>query len=346
MKIPFNVNLTGKTAIVTGGSGTLCSAMAYGLAVSGAKTAIIGRNKSNMEKVVNELTSNALKEHNAAVTIKGYCSDVTDKEELTKTCEAIKAELGSCDILINGAGGNQPGAITSVEMLKKEPEDDDYSFWNLDETKIREVMELNFMGTLLPIQVFTRDMVKKRRGSIINIASVSSILPLTKVVTYSNAKSAILNLTQWLATHMGESGIRCNAIAPGFYAAKQNHDLLFNKDGSLTPRARKIIAGTPMGRFGNPEELIGAAHAACFSMALSLMLSEEGYTATSIDTVAVVTLDKSGGGFAITQIALQSKIVLPGIEADAFDGIIQKAKAGCPVSQLLKAEITLDYTLN
>lgn len=259
MKIPFNVNLTGKTAIVTGGSGTLCSAMAYGLAVSGAKTAIIGRNKANMEKVVNELTSNALKEHNAAVTIKGYCSDVTDKEELTKTYETIKAELGSCDILINGAGGNQPGAITSVEMLKKEPEDDDYSFWNLDETKIREVMELNFMGTLLPIQVFTRDMVKKRSGSIINIASVSSILPLTKVVTYSNAKSAILNLTQWLATHMGESGIRCNAIAPGFYAAKQNHDLLFNKDGSLTPRARKIITGTPMGRFGNPEELIGAA---------------------------------------------------------------------------------------
>lgn len=259
MKIPFNVNLTGKTAIVTGGSGTLCSAMAYGLAVSGAKTAIIGRNKANMENVVNELTSNALKEHNAAVTIKGYCSDVTDKEELTKTYEAIKAELGSCDILINGAGGNQPGAITSVEMLKKEPEDDDYSFWNLDETKIREVMELNFMGTLLPIQVFTRDMVKKRSGSIINIASVSSILPLTKVVTYSNAKSAILNLTQWLATHMGESGIRCNAIAPGFYAAKQNHDLLFNKDGSLTPRARKIIAGTPMGRFDNPEELIGAA---------------------------------------------------------------------------------------
>ena len=152
----------------------------YGLAVSGAKTAIIGRNKANMENVVNELTSNALKEHNAAVTIKGYCSDVTDKEELTKTYEAIKAELGSCDILINGAGGNQPGAITSVEMLKKEPEDDDYSFWNLDETKIREVMELNFMGTLLPIQVFTRDMVKKRSGSIINIASVSSILPLVK----------------------------------------------------------------------------------------------------------------------------------------------------------------------
>ena len=156
-------------------------------------------------------------------------------------------------------GGNQPGAITSIEMLKKEKEDSDYSFWNLDEDRIRDVMDLNYMGTLLPIQVFTKDMVEKRSGSIINIASVTSILPLTKVMAYGNAKSAILNLTQWLAVHFGESGIRCNAIAPGFYAAEQNHDLLFNTDGSYTDRARKIIAGTPMGRFGNPEELIGAA---------------------------------------------------------------------------------------
>ena len=144
-------------------------------------------------------------------------------------------------------------------LLKKEKEDSDYSFWNLDEDRIRDVMDLNYMGTLLPIQVFTKDMVEKRSGSIINIASVTSILPLTKVIAYGNAKSAILNLTQWLAVHFGESGIRCNAIAPGFYAAEQNHDLLFNADGSYTDRARKIIAGTPMGRFGNPEELIGAA---------------------------------------------------------------------------------------
>lgn len=120
-------------------------------------------------------------------------------------------------------------------------------------------MDLNYMGTLLPIQVFTKDMVEKRSGSIINIASVTSIIPLTKVMAYGNAKSAILNLTQWLAVHFGESGIRCNAIAPGFYAAEQNHALLFNEDGTYTDRARKIVAGTPMGRFGNPEELIGAA---------------------------------------------------------------------------------------
>ena len=259
MKVPFNINLSGKTAIVTGGSGTLCSAMAYGLAVCGAKVAIIGRNKEKLASVSEKLTKDALDEYNKNVTVKGYSCNVINKDELSAAYETIKNELGSCDILINGAGGNQPGAITSIEMLKKEKEDSDYSFWNLDEDRIRDVMDLNYMGTLLPIQVFTKDMVEKRSGSIINIASVTSILPLTKVMAYGNAKSAILNLTQWLAVHFGESGIRCNAIAPGFYAAEQNHDLLFNADGTYTDRARKIITGTPIGRFGNPEELIGAA---------------------------------------------------------------------------------------
>ena len=201
MKVPFNINLSGKTAIVTGGSGTLCSAMAYGLAVCGAKVAIIGRNKEKLASVSEKLTKDALDEYNKNVIVKGYSCNVINKDELSA----------------------------------------------------------NYMGTLLPIQVFTKDMVEKRSGSIINIASVTSILPLTKVMAYGNAKSAILNLTQWLAVHFGESGIRCNAIAPGFYAAEQNHDLLFNADGTYTDRARKIIAGTPMGRFGNPEELIGAA---------------------------------------------------------------------------------------
>ena len=259
MKVPFNINLSGKTAIVTGGSGTLCSAMAYGLAVCGAKVAIIGRNKEKLASVSEKLTKDALDEYNKNVIVKGYSCNVINKDELSAAYETIKNELGSCDILINGAGGNQPGAITSIEMLKKEKEDSDYSFWNLDEDRIRDVMDLNYMGTLLPIQVFTKDMVEKRSGSIINIASVTSILPLTKVMAYGNAKSAILNLTQWLAVHFGESGIRCNAIAPGFYAAEQNHDLLFNADGTYTDRARKIITGTPIGRFGNPEELIGAA---------------------------------------------------------------------------------------
>ena len=221
MKVPFNINLSGKTAIVTGGSGTLCSAMAYGLAVCGAKVAIIGRNKEKLASVSEKLTKDALDEYNKNVTVKGYSCNVINKDELTAAYETIKNELGSCDILINGAGGNQPGAITSIEMLKKEKEDSDYSFWNLDEDRIRDVMDLNYMGTLLPIQVFTKDMVEKRSGSIINIASVTSILPLTKVMAYGNAKSAILNLTQWLAVHFGESGIRCNAIAPGFFLTEQ-----------------------------------------------------------------------------------------------------------------------------
>ena len=198
MKVPFNINLSGKTAVVTGGSGTLCSAMAYGLAVCGAKVAIIGRNKEKLASVSEKLTKDALDEYNKNVIVKGYSCNVINKDELSAAYETIKNELGSCDILINGAGGNQPGAITSIEMLKKEKEDSDYSFWNLDEDRIRDVMDLNYMGTLLPIQVFTKDMVEKRSGSIINIASVTSILPLTKVMAYGNAKSAILNLTQWL----------------------------------------------------------------------------------------------------------------------------------------------------
>ena len=257
MKVPFKTDLTGKTAIVTGGSGTLCSAIAYGLAVSGAKIALIGRRLDKLQEVTGDMTAKAEREYGKKVIVKGYSCDVTDKIGLVQVYEIIKRELGSCDILINGAGGNQPGAITSIEALEKEKGVDDYSFWNLDEDRIRDVMNLNYMGTLLPIQVFTKDMVEKRSGSIINIASVTSILPLTKVIAYGNAKSAILNLTQWLAVHLGESGIRCNAIAPGFYAAEQNHRLLYNEDRSFTKRAEKIIAGTPMRRFGNPEDLIG-----------------------------------------------------------------------------------------
>ena len=253
------IDLTGKTAIVTGGSGTLCSVMASGFAENGAKVAIIGRNKEKLAKVVEQIISEVEKRNGTAPIVKGYSCNVTNKAELEKTAEVIRKELGSCDILLNGAGGNQPGAITSVEMLQKDAADGEDSFWNLNEEKIRDVIELNYMGTLLPIQVFTRDMLQKRSGSVINIASVAGIQPLTKVMAYGNAKSAIVNLTQWMSTHFGASGIRCNAIVPGFYAAEQNHDLLFQPDGSYTPRAHKIITGTPMGRFGNPDDLVGAA---------------------------------------------------------------------------------------
>lgn len=245
------MRLLGKVAIVTGGSGVLCSGMARALAKEGASVAIIGRNVAKLEAVVESIKIETTSK------VCGYSCDVTDKLSLESTYEIIRAELGPCDILINGAGGNKSGAITSIEKMDETYSESDMSFWNLSEDAIREVYELNYMGTVLPVQVFTKDMVLRRSGTIINIASVAAILPLTKVVAYGNAKSSIISLTQWLATHFGKSGIRCNAIAPGFYAAEQNHDLLFNKDGSLTDRAGKIIAGTPMGRFGNPEDLIG-----------------------------------------------------------------------------------------
>ena len=160
MKVPFKTDLTGKTAIVTGGSGTLCSAIAYGLAVSGAKIALIGRRLDKLQEVTGDMTAKAEREYGKKVIVKGYSCDVTDKIGLVQVYEIIKRELGSCDILINGAGGNQPGAITSIEALEKEKGVDDYSFWNLDEDRIRDVMNLNYMGTLLPIQVFTKDMVE------------------------------------------------------------------------------------------------------------------------------------------------------------------------------------------
>lgn len=172
------------------------------------------------------------------VIVKGYSCDVTDKIGLVQVYEIIKRELGSCDILINGAGGNQPGAITSIEALEKEKGVDDYSFWNLDEDRIRDVMNLNYMGTLLPIQVFTKDMVEKKwkyyQHSFCNVYSSTH-----KSYCVWQCQSAILNLTQWLAVHLGESGIRCNAIAPGFYAAEQNHKLLYNEERSFTKRAKR-----------------------------------------------------------------------------------------------------------
>lgn len=250
MKLAYQVDLSGKTAIVTGGSGTLCSAMAEAFASCGAKVAIIARNREKLDEIVNSMQEKGLQ-------VAGYSCDVCDKQQLVDSYEKIKKDFGPCDILLNGAGGNKPDAIAGQEWLDAQTVTDD--FWQLSEDAIRDVTELNYMGTLLPIQVFSADMVKRHSGSIINISSVAGLLPLTKVVFYGNAKSAIVNLTQWLAVHLGQSGVRCNAIAPGFYAAKQNHDLLFNEDGSMKPRAEKIIAHTPMGRFGTPDDLIGAA---------------------------------------------------------------------------------------
>lgn len=251
MELPYQIDLSGKVAVVTGGSGVLCSAMAWALAKNGAKVALIGRSREKLAKLVDSMRAEGL-------DVSGYSCSVTDMAQLKETHQLIHKELGACDILINGAGGNRPDAMTKISRMGKDVGALDNSFWEMTEEGIRDVMDLNYLGTLFPIQVFSEDMKQKRSGSIINIASASSFLPLSKLVIYSNAKCAIKNLTQWLAVHFGQSGIRCNAIAPGFFAAEQNHDLLYKEDGTLTERAGDIIAGTPMGRFGTAQDLLGA----------------------------------------------------------------------------------------
>ena len=225
----------------------LCSAMAYGLAVNGAKVAIIGRNKEKLAKMSETLTENAKNEYGKDVTVKATAAMYWTKEELVKTYEQIKAELGSCGILINGAGGNQPGSHCICKDVKEGKTGGRLFFLGSKEENIRTVMDLNYMGTLLPIQVFTRDMVERERK---HYQYRFCFFHPSSFQGHGlfQCKSAVQSLTQWLAIHFGQSGIRCNAIVPGFYAAEQNHDPLFNKDGSYTDRAGDIIAGTPMGR--------------------------------------------------------------------------------------------------
>lgn len=194
------------------------------------------------------------------------------------------ADFGPCDILINGAGGNHPSATTDKEYY--EPGDldaDTKSFFDLDETGVASVFNLNFMGILIPTQAFARDMVAREGCNIINISSMNAYTPLTKIPAYSGAKSAVSNFTQWLAVHFSKVGIRVNAIAPGFFSGKQNAALLWNPDGTPTARTKKILAATPMGRFGQAEELLGA---------LLFLLNNE---AASFVTGVVIPVD---GGFS------------------------------------------------
>ena len=190
---------------------------------------------------------------------KAYKANVLDKESLTAVHEAVVKDLGTCDILINGAGGNNPRATTDKEYYEKGDIDaDTISFFDLDPSGVEFVFNLNFIGTLLPTQIFAQDMVDKEGCNILNISSMNAFTPLTKIPAYSGAKAAISNFTQWLAVHFSKAGIRVNAIAPGFFSTKQNAKLLFNDDGTPTPRTGKILAATPMGRFGESEELIGS----------------------------------------------------------------------------------------
>jgi len=251
MKLPFTVDLSGKVAVVTGAGGVLCSDMAKALAQCGAKVALLGRTLSSLEAVAEAIRA----EGGCA---KGYSADVLSRASLEAAAEAIHTDFGKVDILINGAGGNNPRASTDKEYY--EPGDLDAetkSFFDLDEEGVKYVFDLNFSGALIPTQVFAKDMVEGG-GCVINISSMNAYTPLTKIPAYSGAKAAISNFTQWLAVHFSRVGIRVNAIAPGFFSTKQNAALLWNADGTPTARTGKILAATPMGRFGESRELLGA----------------------------------------------------------------------------------------
>ncbi len=251
MKLPMTVDLTGKVAVVTGAGGVICSVLAEALAACGAKVAMLDLNEEAAQKNADGIVAQGF-------TAKGYKCNVLEKESIEAARAAIAADFGTCDILVNGAGGNNPRATTDDEYFKPEDMGQMKTFFDLDPDGVSFVFSLNYMGTLLPTQIFAKDMINKKGANIINIASMNAYTPLTKIPAYSGAKAAIVNFTEWLAVHFSKVGVRCNAIAPGFLATAQNHALLFNEDGTPTPRTGKILAGTPMDRFGEPEELIGA----------------------------------------------------------------------------------------
>lgn len=252
MKLPLKTDLSGKVAVVTGAGGVLCGEFSKALAAAGAKVALLNRTLAHAEAVAEEIRAQG-------GTAKAYQCNVLDREALDACHQAVLADFGPCDILINGAGGNNPRATTDKEYF--EPGDLDAetkSFFALDREGVEAVFNLNFTGVLLTTQIFARDMVGREGGNILNISSMNAYTPLTKIPAYSGAKAAVSNFTQWLAVHFAKTGIRVNAIAPGFFSTRQNAALLWKEDGTPTSRTEKILAATPMERFGRPEELLGA----------------------------------------------------------------------------------------
>ena len=255
LNLPLTHDFTGKVVVVTGAGGVLCGDMARAYAHAGAKVAALDLNEEAVKALANELKAEGL-------ICEGYKANVLDREILEGVHQQVLADLGPCDILINGAGGNNPRATTDNEY-HHEAWEGCKTFFDLDPNGVDFVFKLNFQGTLLPTQVFAKDMVERKCGNILNISSMNAYTPLTKIPAYSGAKAGISNFTQWLATHFAGTGIRCNAIAPGFLVSNQNRALLFNEDGTPTARSAKILNGTPTGRFVDADELLGATLFLC-----------------------------------------------------------------------------------
>ena len=253
--LPLNIDYSGKVVVVTGASGLICGAMARAFAQSGAKVAALDLNEEAVKKLADELKAEGF-------VCEGYKANVLDADALAEVHKAVVRDLGECDILVNGAGGNNPRATTDNEY-QHEAKEGGKSFFDLDADGVDFVFKLNFQGTLLPTQVFAKDLVAKKSGCILNISSMNAYTPLTKIPAYSAAKAGISNFTQWLATHFAGTGIRCNAIAPGFLVSAQNYKLLFGEDGTPTARSAKILKGTPMDRFVDASELLGATLFLC-----------------------------------------------------------------------------------
>ncbi len=273
----LNTNLSEKVCVVTGAGGVLCSNFSKVLARAGAKVALLDLNEEAIKSYADEIVAQG-------GIAKAYVCNVLDKEICGNVAQEVLADLGPCDILINGAGGNNPKATTDKEYFEMGDIDaDTKSFFELDADGVGFVFNLNFLGTLIPTQAFAKQMVGRKGCSILNISSMNAYTPLTKIPAYSGAKAAISNFTQWLAVHFSKVGIRVNAIAPGFFSTKQNAKLLFNEDGTPTERTGKILAATPMGRFGESNELEGG---------LLFLVNEE---AAGFITGVVLPID---GGFS------------------------------------------------
>ena len=278
LKTTPNQKTSPRVALITGAGGVLCSRMAVALATNGMSVALMGRRREPLDAVASEITCHGGK----ALVVP---CDVLDRAGLEAARAEIERRLGPVSVLVNGAGGNNPNATAQKEWLESSASlatDPGGTFFDLTPEGIQNVFALNYMGTLLPTQVFAKPMAEAGRGVVINISSAASLRPLTKVGAYGGAKSAVNSLTQWLAVHLAKAGVRVNAIVPGFFITEQNRALLTTPDGGLSPRAQKIIAHTPMGRFGEPGDLIGV---------LLWLVSDE---AAGFVTGAVIPVD---GGF-------------------------------------------------